>query len=288
LSVDLHDQPTRGCAGSPFFSRPVDAAMAVLLGLAATLSAATAQAIEIEVAGVSHTSEWRERDESAHLLVREHGRLSGLRATAATAIGADWGAALVAQQVSGARSYLGQTNSGQPAQSSADIQEWLLEATLDRRLGGGWSATAGWQRTRLARDLHGTATAAGYPETWRWDAVSTGLNWQRRFDRVGLRLHARAGAVVDSAMSVTFPGRDVTHLRPAQGRQARIGLEGRWDLADGARPAALVMSLNREITRFQTSPSRPVTSSGVLRGVARQPATAMTSTGLLLGVQLSW
>ena len=89
-------------------------------------------------------------------------------------------------------------------------------------------------------------------------------------------------------MSVTFPGRDATHLRPAQGRQARLGLEGRWDLADGARPLAVVMSLNRETTRFQTSASRPVTSFGVLRGIARQPATAMTTTGLLLGVQLGW
>lgn len=270
------------------FSGPVRRAITVYLGLITLLSGATAHAFDVELSRVSNTSVWREFNDAGALLVRESGHLTGFRATVATPAGGDWGVALMARHVTGGRTYLGQSSSGQPVQSDAGVRERVLDATGSRRLWGGWSATAGWQGTRLGRDLRGTAQAAGYPESWGWDAASVGLNWQRPFDRVQLRMHGRVGAVVSSRMTVTFPGRDATDLRPAHGRNAGLGVDCLWTLTDGAPTYAVVMSLNREMTRFQASSSAPVNSSGVLRGVARQPATTMAVTGLMLGLQVGW
>ncbi len=238
---------------------------------------------------VRRVSRWREFDTNGRQLLAESGRLSGVSLRLSGAAGAGrWH--LMVERVSGDRAYVGQTNTGSPAETSVALAETAIELGLDYPLVAGWSGTFTAGRLGVDRHLRDTALARGYVEHWRWMSWRPGLTW-RGAVAPGGDVFVSAALAWSSHRSLLLEqaGRDTARLEPGQGlgRQVAIGYQHRW-----RDTAPLRSSLHAEWSwsdaRFSASPVVPLFGSGVLRGGALQPTTRTAATQLRLGLSLHW
>lgn len=245
--------------------------------------------LEVAPAIIGRASHWREVDADGRQLLSESGRLSG----ASLSLMRDSPAGrlrLMVERAQGERRYVGQTNTGTPAETSVALAEAALELGIDHPLGAGWSGTLTVARQHIDRQLRDTALARGYVEHWRWTSWRPGLVWRVDLAPGGeLALAGALGWSSHRSLRLELPGRDVARLEPGQGLHRELGLRYQQRLSTGGPwhwswQAECLWSS----TSFSASPVVPVVSSGVLRGGALQPTTRTGATDLRLGLSLHW
>lgn len=260
--------------------------LACLLCLALLLPAARAQ-VWLGASAAAERSRWQEVDGQRAPLVDEQGDLRGgsLVLGCRCAV-VDWQAEWV--RLGGSRAYEGVSSTGVPLRTRSEVRRQAVGITGWLPVGERWSAGARIAARRLQRDIAGVGAALGYPEQfddWQGGAGARYALW--RGTASALTAEAWLGGGPGGRLTLMLPRADPTVLSLGSSRLAELGLTWLADLTETA-PAPgwqgwLRLLHRRE--RFAAGPASAVLRNGVIVGVAAQPETHQTSSGLQLGLR---
>ena len=254
----------------------------------ACLLALPAQACE-QVAGSMHMgsrylmeSAWTEYASSGKALVREQGTLAGSTLEAGLACG-PWSLSASIFTNTGVRAYAGQTSFGSALATHSQIDMQASSISL------GWDYTDSFQwvvdasQQHLARQIVGTATVAGYPETYDRELLRMGARWGMASELGRWTLIGMVSVGGAQSMRLQLPGKDATALRFDAPRQWDVGMEWRRDLNQSLY---LQAAYHYIATSVEQSPYAIVTSGGSPVAVAYQPQTQTVDQPLTVSLGL--
>ncbi len=229
---------------------------------------------------VGGLSTWNEFDASGRRVVREAGRLHGTELSTRWRC-FDWDVVAALSQLSGSRSYDGETSTGVPAVSTSNVRQRYGSVQASFRITDTWHLGGRLASTRIWRDIASTSEAAGYPERFDLTMISFGAQAQTVTGPGNLALSAWLGKPAMSRMALNLPGRDqatlalgsVLQVEMAAAWRARITSTWHWQADVRYRRTDIGQSEDAVIRR-----------GGVPVGLAKQPRTSILDVPISLGV----
>lgn len=260
------------------------------MGRAAVLGvlAASAMPVQAEYCGApvasaelgTERSQWEERNAQGQRLVREVGTLRHQRlAGSLRCAGAEWTLAWGLSQ--GERRYEGLTNTGTTVVTSSGVrtQDVLLSAWLPVQ--GAWSVGGRMGQAQTQRNLHSTATALGFPETFRHWHAGLGLRFQQPLgDDLLFTVIGWLGAGPGGSVRVELPGYAPARLPLGSSRMVALGLELSSPLSMLPKGWRWSSGLSVRHEAFNAGDAQVLLKAGLPSGSAWQPES--------LHRQLSW
>lgn len=225
-------------------------------------------------------STWNEFDTSGRRLVRESGKLHGTEFSMGWRC-FDWDVAATLSQLTGSRSYEGETSIGVPAVSLSNVRQSYGHLQGNFRITDTWHLGGRLATDRIWRDIASVSEAAGYPERFDLTMLSFGTQLRTVSGPGDLTLSSWVGKPVMSRMELNLPGRDqatlplgsVLQLEMAAAWRSRITSTWHWQADVRYRRTDMGQGEDAVIRR-----------GGIPVGLAKQPRTSMVDVPISLGV----
>jgi hypothetical protein len=223
-----------------------------------------------------------EMSSNGKVLVSEQGSLPGAEANAFARCD-KWIVGIKSFSNDGARGYSGQTSLGVPLVTSSGVSDSATSASLYWLLTESLQFGVDVSQHQSIRNIVGTASAAGYPETYKLRLARIGTKWDLPTNYGRWSLAGSISAMGDQSVDLTLPGKDTTPLNFNQPKQWELGVHWRMNLGSNFYVEASYRYVNTETSQ---SKDGVVTSSGVPVGIAFQPKMIVVNQPLsvLIGV----